>query len=130
MKLRFVVICSLLSMLCDFGAAAQTISCPAPTPGVPHVCLKWALSTTSGVSYNVYRATVTGSENYASPLNAAPLVAGTTAFYDTGVVIGTTYFYTVTAVGTGGVMSTPTPEVSAQIPVPPNPATTPSAVID
>jgi fibronectin type 3 domain-containing protein len=117
-------------LLVSLRAAAQTTTCPAPTPGSPHVCLKWVLSTTTGVAYNVYRATTAGAENYGSPLNASPLAAGTTAYYDASVVIGTTYFYTILAVGTGGVLSAPSNEVSAQIPVPPSSPTTPSAIID
>lgn len=110
--------------------AAQTTTCPSPTPGTPHVCLKWTDSTTTGATYNVYRATTSGGENYATPLNAAPLPSGTTAYYDTTNVIGTTYYYTLAAVGTGGVLSTPTAEVSAQIAVPPNPPTALSATSD
>ena len=112
------------------SARAQTTTCPGPTPGVPHVCLKWTLSTTTGVTYNIYRSTTSGGENYTTPLNATPLIAGTTAYYDTTVAIGTTYYYTACAVGSGGVLSTPTAEVSAQIPVPPNPPTAFSTAID
>lgn len=103
-------------------------SCPAPTPGAPHVCLTWVASTTAGVKYNVYRTTSAGGENYASPLNASPLT--TLSFYDTSVAIGGQYFYTITAVGTGGVLSLPSAEVQAQVPVPPNSPTTPAAAID
>lgn len=109
---------------------SQTTSCPGPTPGSPHVCLKWIQSTTSGVTYNIYRATTSGAENYATPLNTSPLLTGSTNFYDNTVAVGTTYFYTVVAVGTGGVLSTPSSEVSAQIPVPPNTATAISIAID
>jgi fibronectin type 3 domain-containing protein len=109
---------------------AQTTTCPSPTPGSPHVCLKWTDSTTTGTTYNIYRATTSGGENYGSPLNATPLVAGTTAYYDSTVAVGTTYYYTAAAVGSGGVLSTPTAEVSAQIPVPPVAPTAFSAVID
>lgn len=121
---------SLLLITAVSPALAQATTCPGPTPGAPHVCLKWTLSTTTGAQYNVYRATTSGAENYATPLNSTPLVAGTTAYYDATVSIGTQYFYTLTAVGTGGVLSTPTAEVSAQIPVPPNAPTAPSAAID
>ena len=106
----------------------KALPCPGPTPGAPHVCLFWTASTSTGVTYNVYRATTSGSENYASPLNAAA-IAGT-FYYDTTDAIGTTYYYTIAAVGTGGVLSTPTSEVSVQVPVPPNPATAPGASID
>ena len=103
-------------------ALAQS-TCPAPTPGVPHVCLTWVASVSTGVTgYNVYRATAAGGENYATPLNSAPVTS--VMYYDTTDVVGTTYYYTVTAIGTGGVMSAPSLEVSAQIPVPPSAPTT------
>jgi fibronectin type 3 domain-containing protein len=108
-------------MLFLAGLAATAQTCPAaPTPGAPHACLKWTDSTTAGATYNVYRATTSGAENYGTPLNAAPLAAGSIAYYDATVAIGTTYYYTLAAVGTGGVLSTPTSEVSVLIPVPPN----------
>src|SRR4051812_31347123 len=99
--MRTLVRLLLFVALSSFAAGAQTTSCPSPTPGAPHVCLKWVLSTTTGVQYNVYRATTAGAENYGTPLNATPLAAGSTAFYDAAVAIGTQYFYTITAVGTG-----------------------------
>jgi fibronectin type 3 domain-containing protein len=78
--------------------------------------------------YNVYRSTTTGTQNFSIPLNSSP--TSNLFFLDTTVTIGTTYFYKVTAVGIGGVLSAPTPEVSAQIPMPPNPPTLPVAAID
>lgn len=109
-----------LLVLCLFvlGLTCQAqSSCPSPTPGAPHVCLKWTASPTSGVTYNIFRATTSGGQNYAAPLNSTPISG--TSFYDATATIGTTYFYTATAVGTGGVLSQPSAEVSAQIPVPP-----------
>jgi hypothetical protein len=76
----------------------------------------------------VYRATTAGGENYLTPLNSAPVT--TLFFNDTTDAVGTTYFYTVTAIGTGGATSAPSSEVSAQVPVPPNSPTTPAAAID
>ena len=104
--------------------------CGAPTPGSPHVCLTWTASVIppAVTGYNVYRATTSGSENFGTPLNATPTT--NVFFYDTTVAVGTTYFYKVVAVGTGGVLSAPTPEVSAQVPLPPNSPGTPQASID
>jgi fibronectin type 3 domain-containing protein len=101
----------------------------SPAPGTPHVCLTWVASTTTTVTgYNIYRSTTTGGENYSTPLNAAPV---TTPFYnDISDATGTIYFYTVVAIGSGGALSVPSSEVSAQIPVPPNSPTTPAASID
>lgn len=109
------LVCLILCVLAAVGHAQS--SCPPPTPGAPHVCLKWTASTTSGVTYNIYRSTTAGAENYGSPLNAAAISG--TSFYDATVAIGTTYFYTMTAVGTGGAQSLPTSEVSSIVPVPP-----------
>jgi fibronectin type 3 domain-containing protein len=109
-------------------ASAALAQCPPPTPGSPHVCLTWVASTTPSVTYNVYRATVSKGENYSAPLNSSPI--GTLSFYDTTVALGTNYFYTVAAVGSGGALSTPSQEVSALIPVPPNPPNTPAVTID
>src|SRR5271166_1270689 len=94
----------------------------SPTPGQPHVCLSWQASATAGVTYNVYRATAAGGENYSTPINAQPL--STLFFYDITVTVGTKYFYTVTA-GQGGLMSAASSEVSAQTPVPDAAPTTP-----
>jgi hypothetical protein len=123
--------CILAVVLLSLTATAKAASpCAAtPTPGQPHVCLTWVASTTSTVTgYNVYRATTAGGENYATPLNSAPV---TTLFYsDITDVVGTSYFYTVVAIGSGGALSVPSSEVSALIPVPPSGPTAPAATID
>jgi hypothetical protein len=61
-------------------------------------------------------------------LNFAPVT--TLFFNDTTDAVGTTYYYTVIAIGTGGSLSAPSSEVSAQIPVPPSGPTAPAASID
>ena len=112
----------LLLLLLSASAAAQC-GTHAPTPGVAHVGLSWVASVTppAVASYNVYRSTTAGGEVY----SGAPLANVTTVFYyDSTVTNGTTYYYTILAVGTGGVLSAPTPEVSA-LPVPPNAGTSP-----
>ena len=79
------------------------------------VSLVWNVDT-GATTYNVYRGTASGAETlYASGLTSP-------AYTDQTVTNGTTYFYYVTAVGTGG-ESAGSPEVSAQIPTPPNPPT-------
>jgi hypothetical protein len=122
-------ICLTLILL-TLPAMAQATPCGVtPTPGAPHVCLTWIASTTTGVTYNAYRASATGKENYATPLNATPIPATQLFFYDTTVTVGTDNFYTVTAVF-GGALSAPTPEVSVQVPLPPNSPTTLGASVD
>lgn len=60
--------------------------------------LNWVDSVDAGASYNVYRSQTSGL--YTTPLNATPLVAGTTSYVDSTVVPGT-YFYVATAVLNG-----------------------------
>ncbi|MGO8669919.1 MAG: fibronectin type III domain-containing protein, partial [Capsulimonadaceae bacterium] len=85
------------------------------TPGNAQVGLTWA-SSTGATSYNVYRGTATGTE---SPTPIATDVT-TAAYTNTGLTNGTTYFYKVAAVNTGGT-SGMSNEASAT-PVPPAPA--------
>ena len=88
-----------------------TVVASAATP-VHTVTLNWNAST-GATTYNVYRGTATGAETlYASGLTP-------TTYTDPTVTNGTTYFYYVTAVGTGG-ESAASLEVSAQIPMPPS----------
>jgi hypothetical protein len=132
MRKHFSLLFLLLTLGC-FPLAAQSSSpCGAPTPGQPHVCLTFVAPATppAVTGYNIYRATTANGENYGVPLNAAPLLPITLFYYDKTCAIGTTCFYTMASIGTGGVLSAPSSEVSAQIPVPPNSPTTPAAAID
>lgn len=79
------------------------------------VDLSWTASTSTVVGYNVYRGTVSGGP-YATKVNSA--VVPRTAFTDTGVVAGQTYFYVVTAVDANGVESVYSNEASALVPTP------------
>jgi len=97
------------------GSASVTITTvpPAPTRLVASVVkgrivLSWSGSG-SGVSYRVYRGTSPGGES------ATPYATGVggTSFNDTGVVSRTTYYYKVTAVGSGG-ESAPSNEAHAK----------------
>jgi hypothetical protein len=69
----------------------------AATAGNGQVALSWTASS-EATSYSVYRGTSAGAEG------ATPVATGITtpAYTDTGLVNGTTYFYTVAAVNTGG----------------------------
>ena len=75
----------------------------AATAGSGSVSLTWAPPASNGgaaiTGYNVYRGTSAGGES-ATPIAAN--VAGT-SFTDTGLVNGTTYYYTVAAVNSAGV---------------------------
>src|SRR5205814_450675 len=74
----------------------------AATAASGSVSLTWAPPASNGgaaiTGYNVYRGTSAGGES-ATPIAAN--VAGT-SFTDTGLVNGTTYYYTVAAVNAAG----------------------------
>jgi hypothetical protein len=78
------------------------------------VALSWVASTSSVVGYNVYRGGAVGGPY--TKLNSSPDI--TTAFTDTSVSAGQTYFYLTTAVDSNGMESTFSNEVSAAIPTP------------
>ena len=65
--------------------------------GYHTVALSWVASTTSGVTYNVYRAATSGGYNYATPLNSAPISG--TSFTDCTIALGQTYYYVIRADG-------------------------------
>jgi fibronectin type 3 domain-containing protein len=91
---------------------------------IPHgVTLTWAWAGVGPTTFNVYRATASGAE--AKPALASGLASPT--YTDGTAVIGTKYFYTVTATA-GGVESAPSAEVGAQIVQPPAPANPATAV--
>jgi fibronectin type 3 domain-containing protein len=91
-----------------FGQAATSHS----------ITLTWTASTTTGVTYTVYRATAA-----AGPFT--PIATGVSAvtFIDTTAVDGTQYFYEVDSVTSGGTSSGPSNEANATEPVNPNPPT-------
>ena len=91
------------------------------TPGKHTITLTWTASTTSGVTYNLYRGLATG---VCSGIQT-PYVTGitTTSYLDTNVTNGTTYYYNVSAVGNGG-ESTCDGEVQIAVP---NITTTPAS---
>jgi fibronectin type 3 domain-containing protein len=108
-----------------FHVPRLVASIQAASPGSPPtVQLNWGASPTNGVSYNVYDSATSGGEKKPVLGNIA---GGATMFTDTTLSFGITRFYEVTACtgckadGTGGAESTPTNEVSVQIPVQPSP---------
>jgi hypothetical protein len=89
-------------------SASATITVAAPHK----VTLTWAASSTSGVSYNVYRGTTSGGPY-------ALLASGVafTSYTDTNVQSGTTYYYVTTAVDSSG-QSSYSNEAQIVIPMP------------
>jgi len=76
------------------------------------IALNWGASSSSVAGYNVYRSSVSGS-SYAK-LNASPL--GSTAYSDSSVQSGQTYYYVATAVDSSGNESVYSNEVPANVP--------------
>ncbi|HSZ54098.1 MAG TPA: immunoglobulin domain-containing protein, partial [Tepidisphaeraceae bacterium] len=84
--------------------ATLTVNTPAPAapngltaaPGDNQVSLSWSASS-GATGYRIYRGTATGSET----LFASPAGTGTT-YVDSAAANGTTYYYEVTAVNSGG----------------------------
>src|SRR3954451_817552 len=97
--------------------AATPIGAPAAPTGVAatggdtQISLAWN-SVAGATSYNVKRSTISGS-GYSTIVSPA-----TNSYTDTGLTNGTTYYYVITAVGTGGESSNSS-EVSATPAVPP-----------
>jgi Fibronectin type III domain len=70
------------------------------------VTLTWSVVTVSSgavASYNIYRATSSGGENYASPL-ATGISAASPSYTDSTVTGGTTFYYTIAPVVSGVVV--------------------------
>jgi hypothetical protein len=96
-----------------FGVLVPFAHCN--NPGKHSVSLNWTASTTSGVTYNLYRGTSAGVCN-GTP---TPYQTGITAaqFVDTvGLTDGATLFYNVSAVK-GGAESACDGELQVQIPI-------------
>ena len=89
-------------------SASATITVAAPHT----VALTWTPSASSGVTYSVYRGTVTGGPYIL-------LVSGMTgnSYTDKNVQSGSTYYYVTTAASSGG-QSSYSNEVQAVIPMP------------
>ncbi|MFQ6066913.1 MAG: fibronectin type III domain-containing protein, partial [bacterium] len=103
----------------EVSATASGTGPPAPTNLTTTaiagggIQLTWTASSpeTNVVQYNIYRATSSGGQNYASPL--ANVSAGTTSYTDTATTDGVTYYYVVRAQDNVGNIETNTNEASA-----------------
>lgn len=77
------------------------------------VLVRWLASVSAGVTgYNVYRRTTPSG----TPVKLNSAVIAGTSFTDTAVQPGTTYYYTATSVGGGGVESAESSQAPATIP--------------
>jgi hypothetical protein len=80
----------------------------------PHsVSLTWMPSSSTGVSYNIYRGTVSGG-----PYSLLKSGVSSTAYTDSNVQSGSTYYYVTTAVDASGLQSVYSDEAQAVIPMP------------
>jgi hypothetical protein len=90
------------------------ISGSAVAPSAHSVDLAWTASTSAVAGYRVYRGSVSGGPYV---LLTSALVSAT-AYTDSTVIAGSTYFYVVTAVTSGNLESGFSNEVMATIPMP------------
>jgi hypothetical protein len=95
------------------NASNGTLGVPLTGTGVTHyVALSWSDASTQIAGYNVYRSTVSGGPY--TQINGA--LDGTTSYTDSTVASGTTYYYTVTAVGTNGAESAYSNQTTVAVP--------------
>ncbi len=106
MKKPFYLLYFVLFLFCVVNVAYATTHT---------VVLTWTASTTSGVTYNVYRSLTAGS------CKTTTVATGLTAttFTDAAVINGTTYFYSIDAQNSGGKSACTSPDVQVQIPIDP-----------
>ena len=91
----------------------ETLTGSGGTQGPQHsVALSWNPSTSQVIGYNVYRSTLSGGP-YAKLTTATD---ANTAYTDSSVQSGTTYYYVATSVDSSGDESVDSVEVSALIP--------------
>jgi hypothetical protein len=96
------------------GASSKTvaITLTVNAPATSSVTLTWTPNTESDLTgYKIYRATTSGG--YGAPL--ATLQGGLTTYTATGLQVGTTYYFVLTAYDSAGNESLPSNEVSKSI---------------
>jgi len=92
----------------------QSVSGTGMAPPQHSVDLSWTASTSVVVGYNVYRGGTSGGPY--NKINSA--LDGSTAYTDSGVLAGQTYYYVTTAVDSTGAESVYSNQVTAVIPTP------------
>lgn len=121
MKRRWIGILAFAVLLLFFAAPWRVVFGQAATSH--SITLTWTASTSTGVTYTVYRATAA-----AGPFTAIATGVSGLTFVDSTAVDGTQYFYEVDSVTAGGVSSGPSNEANATEPLNPNPPTALQAV--
>lgn len=96
------------------ATAILLLTIPLPSQTGHGITVSWTETnnTDPATGFNVYRGTTTGGES-ATALNSTPLPAAATTYFDSAVVGGTTYFYTIKAVDSFGILSAASNEASA-----------------
>jgi trimeric autotransporter adhesin len=106
------------SLIRLFALVLIPLAALANTPGKHAVVLSWTASTTSGVTYNLYRGAAAGVCS-GTPTPYVTGISGTTYTDTTNLVDGQTIYYNVSA-SKGGAESACDGELQVQIPVLPN----------
>jgi hypothetical protein len=91
------------------GAKSPAAQATDLTSATASVTLSWnTMTSTAGTvaTYNIYRSTSSGGQNYSSPL-ASGITTAARTYTDTSVTGGTTYYYTVAPVLTNGTSTRP-----------------------
>ncbi|HZW81557.1 MAG TPA: putative Ig domain-containing protein [Candidatus Deferrimicrobiaceae bacterium] len=97
---------------CGGGTSEESYKVAVQATAEHVVDLSWKASTSSDVSgYNIYRGSTATTM---TKVNASPIAS--TAYTDSSVANGSTYYYATTAVDTEGKESSKTPAVKAVIP--------------
>lgn len=87
----------LLLLLLPVSVMAQGAPGSTTWTGAPHgILLTWGASPTAGVTYNIYRSTVSGGPYV--KVNAAPVTLLSYEDLASNLTVSTTYFYVATAV--------------------------------
>jgi hypothetical protein len=96
------------------GAPAPATSLTATATNSNTVSLSWNVSTTSGVTYDIYASTTSGTAATEATLVAQQVTS--TSYVNTGLQPNTTYYYTVKAANFGGESSAANATVTTQAP--------------
>jgi Viral BACON domain len=96
----------------DITPKTVAITLTVNAPATSSVTLTWTPNTESDLAgYKIYRATTSGG--YGAPF--ATLQGGVTTYTATGLQVGTTYYFVITAYDSAGNESLPSNEVSKSI---------------
>ncbi len=104
---------SSISLTLDNTAPPAPTSLTATAIAGGSIKLSWTASSPESdvAQYNIYRATISGAQNYSSPTYT--VTVGTATYTDTATTNGQTYYYVVRAQDVAGNIETNTNEVSA-----------------